>query len=295
MTVIARAKTGARGAARARVAPPRGPAAIRYALLTIFAIPWLAVPLWLLVVNSFKTEREAADLTLALPTEWQLIENYTAAITAGNYLTGLRNSILIAIPTIAAVLLLGAMAAWVYSRSSSMTLQSLYYVSALSILLPPAVIPTIFVLTALKLDGSLSGYALMMIGTRIGLFIFLATGFVKGIPRELEESAAIDGASRLRIFFQILLPLLKPVMFVGAVLLVIAVWNDLFFAQLLLRGSDSATLPVTLFTFASASMNIIRWNEVFAHVILSSLPLIVVYVVAQRQVISGLTEGGLKG
>ncbi|KRF31551.1 sugar ABC transporter substrate-binding protein [Yonghaparkia sp. Soil809] len=277
------------------MASRRGPTALRYTLLTIFAIPWLVVPLWLLVVNSFKTEREAADLTLALPTEWQLIENYTAAITAGNYLTGLRNSILIAIPTIAAVLLLGAMAAWVYSRSSSMTLQSLYYVSALSILLPPAVIPTIFVLTALNLDGSLSGYALMMIGTRIGLFIFLATGFVKGIPRELEESAAIDGASRLRIFFQILLPLLKPVMFVGAVLLVIAVWNDLFFAQLLLRGSDSATLPVTLFTFASASMNIIRWNEVFAHVILSSLPLIIVYVVAQRQVISGLTEGGLKG
>ncbi|KQV25263.1 sugar ABC transporter substrate-binding protein [Yonghaparkia sp. Root332] len=277
------------------MASRRGPTALRYTLLTIFAIPWLVVPLWLLVVNSFKTEREAADLTLALPTEWQLIENYTAAITAGNYLTGLRNSILIAIPTIAAVLLLGAMAAWVYSRSSSMTLQSLYYVSALSILLPPAVIPTIFVLTALNLDGSLSGYALMMIGTRIGLFIFLATGFVKGIPRELEESAEIDGASRLRIFFQILLPLLKPVMFVGAVLLVIAVWNDLFFAQLLLRGSDSATLPVTLFTFASASMNIIRWNEVFAHVILSSLPLIIVYVVAQRQVISGLTEGGLKG
>ncbi|WP_082599176.1 carbohydrate ABC transporter permease [Yonghaparkia sp. Soil809] len=289
MTVIARTRPATRIASR------RGPTALRYTLLTIFAIPWLVVPLWLLVVNSFKTEREAADLTLALPTEWQLIENYTAAITAGNYLTGLRNSILIAIPTIAAVLLLGAMAAWVYSRSSSMTLQSLYYVSALSILLPPAVIPTIFVLTALNLDGSLSGYALMMIGTRIGLFIFLATGFVKGIPRELEESAAIDGASRLRIFFQILLPLLKPVMFVGAVLLVIAVWNDLFFAQLLLRGSDSATLPVTLFTFASASMNIIRWNEVFAHVILSSLPLIIVYVVAQRQVISGLTEGGLKG
>ncbi|WP_082514999.1 carbohydrate ABC transporter permease [Yonghaparkia sp. Root332] len=289
MTVIARTRPATRIASR------RGPTALRYTLLTIFAIPWLVVPLWLLVVNSFKTEREAADLTLALPTEWQLIENYTAAITAGNYLTGLRNSILIAIPTIAAVLLLGAMAAWVYSRSSSMTLQSLYYVSALSILLPPAVIPTIFVLTALNLDGSLSGYALMMIGTRIGLFIFLATGFVKGIPRELEESAEIDGASRLRIFFQILLPLLKPVMFVGAVLLVIAVWNDLFFAQLLLRGSDSATLPVTLFTFASASMNIIRWNEVFAHVILSSLPLIIVYVVAQRQVISGLTEGGLKG
>ncbi len=268
---------------------------MRYLALSIFALPWLVVPLWLLVVNSFKTEREAADLTLRLPTEWQIVENYTAAFEDGNYLTGLRNSLLVALPTIACVLILGAMAAWIYARSSSMTLQTLYYLSALSILLPPAVIPTIFVLNALQLDGSIAGYSLMMIGTRLGLFIFLATGFVKGIPLEIEESAAIDGASRVRIFVQILLPLLRPVMFVGGVLLIIAVWNDLFFAQLLLRGPANATLPVSLFSFASASMNIIRWNEVFAHVILSSLPLVIVYVFAQRQVISGLTEGGLKG
>ncbi|AZC14964.1 carbohydrate ABC transporter permease [Microbacterium sp. ABRD28] len=268
---------------------------IRYILLALFAVPWVLVPLWLLVVNSFKTERAAADLTLALPEEWRLLENYAAVFADGNYLTGLRNSLLVAIPTIAAVLILGAMAAWAYARSRSMTLQGLYYLSALSILLPPAVIPTIFVLTTLGIDGSLAGYALMMIGTKMGLFVFLATGFVKGIPMEIEESAAIDGASRVRTFFQILLPLLRPVMFVGAVLLIIAVWNDLFFAQLLLRGPDNATLPVALFSFASASMNIIRWNEVFAHVVLSSLPLVIVYIIAQRQVLAGLTEGGVKG
>ncbi|TQK18669.1 raffinose/stachyose/melibiose transport system permease protein [Microbacterium sp. SLBN-154] len=268
---------------------------IRYLLLALFAVPWVLVPLWLLVVNSFKTERAAADLTLGLPEEWRLLENYAAVFADGNYLTGLRNSLLVAIPTIAAVLILGAMAAWAYARSRSMTLQSLYYLSALSILLPPAVIPTIFVLTTLGIDGSLAGYALMMIGTKMGLFVFLATGFVKGIPMEIEESAAIDGASRVRTFFQILLPLLRPVMFVGAVLLIIAVWNDLFFAQLLLRGPDNATLPVALFSFASASMNIIRWNEVFAHVVLSSLPLVIVYIIAQRQVLAGLTEGGVKG
>lgn len=269
--------------------------ALRYVLLTAFAIPWLGVPLWLLVVNSFKTERAAADLSLALPTEWHILENYGAAFGAGNYLTALRNSLLVATPTIVVVLLLGAMAAWVYARSTSMKLQTLYYMSALSILLPPAVIPTIFVLSTLQLDGTIVGYALMMIGTKMGIFVFLATGFVKGIPQEIEESAAIDGASRTRTFFQILLPLLRPVMFVGAVLLIIAVWNDLFFAQLLLRGPGNATLPVSLFSFASASMNIIRWNEVFAYVVLSSLPLVIVYVIAQRQVISGLTEGGIKG
>lgn len=268
---------------------------LKYALIALFAVPWVLVPLWLMVVNSFKTPAEAADLSLALPTEWSLVENYTAVIVKGGYLVGLKNSVLVAVPTILVVLLLGAMAAWAYARSTRRSFQFFFYVTSLSILLPPAVIPTIFVLTGLHLDGSVAGYALMMMGTRMGLIVFLTTGFVRGIPEDLEEAAALDGAGRLRIFFSVLLPLLRPTLFVGAVLLVIQVWNDFFFALLLLKTSANATLPLTLFSFASASTTSLNWNLVFAHVILTSLPLIVVYLIAQRRVLAGLTEGGVKG
>ncbi|MBO9625985.1 MAG: carbohydrate ABC transporter permease [Microbacterium sp.] len=268
---------------------------LRYTAIALFAVPWVVVPLWLMVVNSFKSPAEASDLSLALPTQWAIAENYGAVFTAGNYLVGLRNSVLVAVPTIVVVLLLGAMAAWAYARSPRRSFQVFFYVTSLSILLPPAVIPTLFVLSTLHLDGSIAGYALMMMGTRMGLIVFLTTGFVRGIPVELEEAAAIDGASRIRIFTSVMLPLLRPTLFVGGVLLVIQVWNDFFFALLLLKTSANATLPLTLFSFASASTTSLNWNLVFAHVIMTSLPLIVVYLIAQRRVLAGLTEGGVKG
>ncbi len=268
---------------------------LKYAAISLFAVPWIVIPFWLLVVNSFKSPAEAADLSLALPEQWALVENYAAVFTKGHYLVGLRNSALVAVPTIVVVLLLGAMAAWGYARSTRRSFQVFFYITSLSILLPPAVIPTLFLLSTLHLDGSIAGYALMMMGTRMGLIVFLTTGFVRSIPVELEEAAAIDGAHRLRIFVSVMLPLLRPTLFVGGVLLVIQVWNDFFFALLLLKTSANATLPLTLFSFASASTTTLNWNLVFAHVIMTSLPLIVVYLIAQRRVLAGLTEGGVKG
>lgn len=268
---------------------------VKYFLITVFAIPWVVIPLWLVIVNSFKTPGEAGALSLALPDQWAMVENYTAVFVQGNYLTGLRNSLIVAVPTVAATLLLGAMAAWAYARSRKRSFQFFFYLSALSILLPPAIIPTIYVLSALNLDGSLAGYSLMMVGTRMGVIVFLITGFVRTIPEELEEAAAIDGASRLRIFRSIMLPLLSPTLFVGAVLLVIGVWNDFFFALLLLKTSANATLPLTLYSFASASTTSLNWNLVFAHVAMTSIPLVIVYLLAQKRVLAGLTEGGVKG
>lgn len=268
--------------------------ATKHVVLGVFALFWVGIPLWLAFVTSMKTEGEAAELSLALPTKWVGWENFRVVVEEGNYVTGLMNSLLVAVPTITVVLLLGAMAAWAYSRSTSRSFQVFYVVTSLSILLPPAVIPTIFVLTTVGLDGTIYGYSLMMMGTKIGIVVFLTTGFLRALPVDLEEAAAIDGASRFRIFFSILLPLLRPVLFVGGVILVIAVWNDFFFGLLLLKTSANATLPLTLFSFASGSYTL-RWNLVFAHVILTSLPLVIVYIIAQRQVLAGLTEGGLKG
>ncbi|XVU27889.1 carbohydrate ABC transporter permease [Actinoplanes sp. CA-054009] len=268
---------------------------IKYGLLSLFAIPWAVLPLWLMLVNSVKREGEAALLSISLPKDWAFLDNYTAVIEDGDYFTGLRNSLLVAVPTVLVVILLGSLAAWGYARSAKRRSQLFFYISALSILLPPAVIPTIYLLTTLHLDGTLWGYSLMVIGTRLGSVIFLTTGFIRGMPVELEEAAEIDGASRIRTFFSVMLPLLRPILFVSGVLLLINIWNDFFFALLLLRGSENATLPLTLYSFASSSFVGIKWNLVFAHVVMTSLPLLLTYLVAQRQVLAGLTEGGLKG
>jgi len=292
MSALAIPKTSSRLSVDRRA---RGLALLKYGLLTLFAVPWVGVPLWMLLVNSFKPVGEASQLSLALPKQWAIAENYTAVFVTGNYLTGLRNSLLVAVPTILVVLFLGSLASWAYARSTSKVTQVFFYMTALSILLPPAIIPTIYVLSSLHLDGSILGYALMQMGTRIGGVIFLTTGFVRGLPVDLEEAASIDGASRLRIYFSVLLPLLRPILFVGAVLLVISVWNDFFFGLLLLRGGDNATLPLTMYSFASSGEHGLNWNLVFAHVVMTSLPLVIAYLFAQRQVLAGLTEGSLKG
>ena len=263
--------------------------------LSVFAIPWVLVPIWLVVVNSFKKAGEAADLNLNLPRVWSLAENYNTVLVQGNYLRGLGNSILVSVPAMAAVLLFGAAAAWAFGRSRSRLMQMGFYVITLSILIPPALIPTIYVLRALHLDGSTLGYILTVIGTRMGIVVFLATGFVRSMPPDLEDAAYIDGANRVQIFFLIVLPLLVPVLFVGSVILLISIWGDFFFATFLLPGSERATLPLTLYSFATSSVSSFRWNLVFAHVVLSSLPLIIAYFFLQKRVIGGLTEGALKG
>jgi raffinose/stachyose/melibiose transport system permease protein len=267
----------------------------RYAGLTIFAIPWIVVPIWLVLVNSFKMAGEAAALNLTLPSVWAIVDNYETVLIQGNYPRALANSLLVSIPTIVAVVLIGAAAAWGFGRSRSKAMQFGYYVIALSILIPPSLIPTIYLLRDLRLDGSTLGYILVLIGTRMGVVVFLATGFVRVTPTDIEDAACMDGANRLQIFFLIMLPLMAPVLFVGSVILLISVWGDFFFATFLLPGTARATLPLALYSFATSSVQSFRWNLVFAHVVMSSLPLIIAYAFIQRRVISGLTEGALKG
>lgn len=268
---------------------------LRYAALTLFAIPWVVMPLWMIVVNAFKTQGEAQALSLSLPEEWAIGDNFSTVVDDGNYLTGLVNSLLITIPAIVVVLLLGSMAAWAFARTHQRWLRAAYYLTTLSVLLPPAIIPSIYLLRELSLDGSRLGYALVTIAARLGLVIFLTTGFVRALPEDLEDAAAVDGAGPVQTYRRILLPLLKPILLVGGVILMITIWNDFFFALFLIQGESSATLPLTLFQFASSTVDTLSWNLVFAHVVLTSLPLVIVYLFVQRRVLSGLTEGAVKG
>ncbi|MEU2249635.1 carbohydrate ABC transporter permease [Streptomyces sp. NPDC019224] len=269
----------------------------RVVLLTVVAVGWIGIPLWLLLVNSLKPLAEASALGLGLPKTWTPLDNYSTVIHEGAYDTAVMNSLLIAVPTIASALLLGSLAAWAYARARSTTMKVAYNLTVLSILLPPAVLPTIYELQLTGLDGTRLGYFLVMTGTRLGTVVFLATGFIRAMPAELEDAAEVDGASRLQIYWHIVLPLLRPVLLVGSMILIITVWNEFFFAAFLLQGSERATLPMALYQFASASpdTSIVRWNLIFAHVVLTSLPLVIGYFFVQHRIVSGLSEGAIKG
>jgi raffinose/stachyose/melibiose transport system permease protein len=132
-------------------------------------------------------------------------------------------------------------------------------------------------------------------GVYLSLAIFLITGFVRTIPRELEEAAQIDGASRWRVFWRVIFPLLSPVLFAAGILLWVYVWNDFFYAFFLLNGAGRQTLPLGLFSVVSSNSHSTNWNYVFADVIVVSLPLVVVFVIGQRRILAGVMAGGVKG
>jgi raffinose/stachyose/melibiose transport system permease protein len=270
----------------------------KMSVLVLVAIPWILVPLWLLLVNSFKPYTEAASLTLSLPRHWAIQANYATALHQWGFLAALKNSAIVVIPTMLVVVFCGSLAAWAFARSDSMTMKVVFNISVLSILLPPAVLPTIYLLEKLHLQATLWGYTLAMMGTRMGIVIFLTTGFLRSFPRSLEDAAAIDGANRVQTYRRIILPLLRPVLLVGGVILIISVWNEFFFALFLLGGSNQSTLPLALYQHAASSATnqvTYLWNLIFADVVLTSLPVLIVYLFVNRRLISGLSEGALKG
>ena len=128
----------------------------------------------------------------------------------------------------------------------------------------------------------------------MSIVIFFITGFVRTIPIELEEAARIDGAKPVRIFFTIILPLLRPVIATATILVCLYIWNDVFYAFFVLGGGSTTTLQLNLFQIASSNLYQNNWNLIFAYVVMSSLPLLVVFIFAQRKIISGITGGAVK-
>jgi raffinose/stachyose/melibiose transport system permease protein len=155
------------------------------------------------------------------------------------------------------------------------------------ILVPPAIVTTIRLLRAMGLYGSETGLVFFYCGWLMAIAIFLITGFVKTIPLELEEAARIDGASALVIFRRIIFPILRPITIAAGFIMLLVMWNDFLYPFFFLNGSNNQTLTLGLYNFVSASLYEVKWNLVFADVVVTSLPLVAVYYVCQRWVVAG--------
>jgi len=267
----------------------------RYATLTVGAVLLVGVPLWLVVVSSLKTQPEASALGMALPQRWAAAANYREVVVQSHYLRSLVNSLLVTGASVAALLAVGAPAAWTFARSTSRVLRGLYWLSLVGVLLPLPVVPLVYLMREIGLQGTPAGLVLYTIGSRVSLVVFLMTGFARALPRELEEAAAVDGASRLRTFRSVVLPIMTPVLRTTFVILTVLIWNDFFGPMFLLTDQSQATLPLGLYRLSSGVAQATAWNFVFTHVVLVSLPLIVVYLIVQRRIVEGVTAGAVRG
>lgn len=267
---------------------------VRPVFVVLLAVVVIGIPLWLVVITSAKSQGEALKPNLALPTHWQIVQNYTDALTQGGVLSGFIWSTLIVIPTVVVTLAFGSMAAWIFARRTSRRMAILYAIGISGILLPPAVVTLVLMLRQIHLASTPFGLFGTYMGMYLSTVIFFVTGFVRSIPIELEEAARLDGAGPTRIFFSVILPLLRPVIATATILITLFAWNDVFYAFFVVGGSSYGTMPLELFNVASASLYLNNWNLIFAFVVLMSLPLLIVFILGQRRIISGITNGAVK-
>jgi raffinose/stachyose/melibiose transport system permease protein len=232
-------------------------------------------------------------LSLDLPSVMHAAENYTTVIESSKYGMSFLNSVIVTVSAEILLFLVGAPAAWAFARSKTRGMKILYAVSIVGVVLPGAAVPMAFLMRLVHLQGSLLAVILFTVGMRVSLVVFLLTGFARGLPISLEEAAYVEGASKLRTFFSVILPSMRSVVWTAFIIITILIWND-FNGPLFLLSSKNATLPLGLYSLSSGVSQATAWNTVFAHVVVVSLPLILLYILIQRKIVDGVVAGAVK-
>lgn len=253
----------------------------------------LAIPFWLLLVTAGKTQAEALRLDMSLPKHWMLWENFATVINDGKMIAAFLGSVLVTLPAVLIAILFGSMASWILARRTTKPMAFLYALGISGLILPPAVVTVMMLLKMMGLSGTPLGMICVYVGIYLSTVIFFVTGFIRTIPPSLEESMRVDGAKPGRIFFTLILPLLSPTIATATILLILYIWNDVFYALFILSGKMN-TLPLNLYNVASAGLYLNNWHLIFAYIILMSMPLLIIFAVAQRKIISGITGGAVK-
>lgn len=257
-------------------------------------------PVYILVVDSLKPSAIASARPFSLPNP-PTLENYEKALKSGgrnavsDFVRMYRNSTLITTTSVLLVIILTPLAGYYLARTSGLVanLVLLYFLTGFMIPREIVLIPLVNNFRAWGISGTLLSMCLYYFGMHSTFSVLLYGKFVKAIPRELDESALIDGARKLQIFWRIIFPLLKPCTLSAVVFIGIAIWND-FLAPLLLLGGGLG-VTITLGVYRGAGKYVTDWGMIFAFIVLASAPLVIVFVVLQRWFIRGLVEGAMKG
>ena len=254
----------------------------------------LVVPLVTAIEIALKTRLDLLlnPLGIPHPIEWQ---NLITAWQQANLSNALLNNVIITGGGVAGLIILGASAAYPLARRTSRwsNLLYIYFILGLIVPLQLGLIPLYRAWQWLGLLNTQPGVILIEIGQLLPLTIFLFTGFIKTVPRELEEAAAIDGASQFRIFWTIVFPLLRPVTATVVILTSLVIWNDFLIPLLFLQLPGQQTVPMAVYGFVGEYSQ--SWNLIFASILVSSIPIIGVFLALQQSFIKGLTGGALKG
>ena len=251
-------------------------------------------PIYLLLINSLKTKKAIYANPFGLPSEWTL-DNYAGVVEGGNFFRYFANSTLVVVVSLFMFLFLGSLAAYALAHWKGKMSRAIFFFFLLGMMLPIK-IATIRLLELMKVLGLLNTlWSLFLVYIAMGLptAVFILTEFVRSLPRDLYEAAYIDGAKRSRIYYGIVLPLIKPALATVAIYNLVPIWNDLWFPLIFITQENQKTvlLAVTRLQGQYAT----DWPKVFALLTLSALPVIILYLTMSKQFVAGLTAGAVKG
>lgn len=267
-------------------------------LFALLSIAWL-IPIFEVVINSFKANSFVNLEPFALPTAESFVgwANYVKGMTFGNYpfFRAAFYSFFITIVSVALILLFCSMSAWYIARVNSTISKVFYYLCLFSMIVPFQMVMFTLTFTADQLDlNTPFTIPVVYLGFGAGLAIFMFLGFVKGLPLEIEEAAAIDGCGPLRTYFNVVLPMLKPTLISVGILELMWVWNDYLLPYLVLDRTKYMTIPI-LVQYLKGSYGTVDLGATMAVIMMSIIPIIVAYMFCQKHIIKGVAAGAVKG
>ncbi len=261
-----------------------------FATFVIFIIPFIFV-----AFTAVKTKREASLLNFTWPSEWHFLQNLIDVVQARDYMLLLAyfNSTVITVGAVTLLIILSAMVGYLLQRRASRWNGVIYAFVLAGLMIPPAVVPTIWVLQGLGLFKTVWGMILIQVAYGLPFSILLYRSFIGTIPRDLDEAARIDGATPWQLFFKVILPLLKPVTVTNIVVQSIAIFNDFTNPLYYLPGKGNVTVQLTLYNFQTQFQS--QFNLLFMNILLVTIPPLIVFIFFNRQIVAGMTAGGVKG
>jgi raffinose/stachyose/melibiose transport system permease protein len=256
----------------------------------IFVIPFAFI-----VLMAVKDRKQSSLRDFSWPDGFHLWDNLAEVVTTRNWMmvTAFVNSTLITVVSVTLLIVLAALVGFVLARRKAAWNAPIEFLILAGLMIPPAVVPTIWLLQGLKLFGTLQGMVLIQVAYNLPFSIILYRAFIATIPRELDEAAIIDGARPLDVFFRVVLPLLWPVTVTNIVVQSVGIFNDFTNPLYYLPGAQNATVQLTLYNFQSQFNT--SYNLLFTNILLITIPPLLVFLFFNRQIVAGVTAGAVKG